>query len=302
MIRIKRILCPIDFSDTSRHALDHAVAVAIWYDAHISALHVHRVPPPMIGIGPYVEPITPMPLTDAERDRLAGDVRTFVAPARDAGASIDVLIEEHLNIAHAIVERAASLNADLVAMGTHGSSGFARWVLGSVAEKVLRTAAVPVLTVPPRAADALRPPGDIRRIICPVDFSTSSAAALRYAASLAAAADARLTVVHVVDVGADAPEPPVQELFQYRDRLFEHAGRALKDSITPAIHAMCAVDELVFVGRPYREILRLAHEQQADLIVMGVHGRGALDLMFFGSTTQHVVRQSGCPVLTVRTG
>jgi nucleotide-binding universal stress UspA family protein len=53
-------------------------------------------------------------------------------------------------------------------------------------------------------------------------------------------------------------------------------------------------------GKPYREILRVAAEQQSDLIVIGIHGRGAADRLFFGSTTQHVVRQATCPVLTLR--
>ena len=55
-------------------------------------------------------------------------------------------------------------------------------------------------------------------------------------------------------------------------------------------------------GKPYREILRVAAERDADLIVIGLHGRSAADLMFYGSTTQHVVRQAACPVLTLRRG
>ena len=53
-------------------------------------------------------------------------------------------------------------------------------------------------------------------------------------------------------------------------------------------------------GRPWREVLRVADEQESDLIAIGVQGRGAADLMFFGSTTQHVVREASCPVLTLR--
>ncbi len=55
-------------------------------------------------------------------------------------------------------------------------------------------------------------------------------------------------------------------------------------------------------GTPYREVLRVAAEQQSDLIVIGIHGRSATDLLFFGSTAQHVVRQATCPVLTLRRG
>jgi nucleotide-binding universal stress UspA family protein len=55
-------------------------------------------------------------------------------------------------------------------------------------------------------------------------------------------------------------------------------------------------------GRAYRQILKVAAQQHASLIVMGVQGRGAVDMWFFGSTTNHVVRQATCPVLTLRTG
>jgi nucleotide-binding universal stress UspA family protein len=59
-------------------------------------------------------------------------------------------------------------------------------------------------------------------------------------------------------------------------------------------------DEVVATGKPYREILKLADTSGASLIVMGIHGRNPLERLFFGSTTLHVLRQAGCPVLTVR--
>ena len=65
--------------------------------------------------------------------------------------------------------------------------------------------------------------------------------------------------------------------------------------------AWCEVKERVVAGKPYREILRIAAEEKADLIVMGAHARGALGRMVFGSTSSHVVREASCPVLTVRT-
>ena len=60
------------------------------------------------------------------------------------------------------------------------------------------------------------------------------------------------------------------------------------------------VESLMTHGKPWREVLRVAAERESDLIVMGVQGRGAADLLFFGSTTQHVVREAPCPVLTLR--
>ena len=66
------------------------------------------------------------------------------------------------------------------------------------------------------------------------------------------------------------------------------------------VRGLLTVDTVLGAGKPYREILRVADEHSADLIVVGVHGRGAIDRMLFGSTTQHLVRQASCPVLTIR--
>jgi nucleotide-binding universal stress UspA family protein len=83
--------------------------------------------------------------------------------------------------------------------------------------------------------------------------------------------------------------------------LAEEDRRArLKDAIPDSVRAYCAVDTVLTTGKPYREVLRVASEQKGDLIVIGIHGRGAADLLFFGSTAQHVVRQATCPVLTLR--
>jgi nucleotide-binding universal stress UspA family protein len=83
--------------------------------------------------------------------------------------------------------------------------------------------------------------------------------------------------------------------------LAEEEGRArLADAVPSQVRGSTIVDTVLAAGKPYREILRVAAEHRADLLVVGVHGRGALDRMFFGSTTQHLVRQASCPVLTLR--
>jgi nucleotide-binding universal stress UspA family protein len=76
----------------------------------------------------------------------------------------------------------------------------------------------------------------------------------------------------------------------------------LKEAIPEAARAYCTIDVSLPTGTPYREILRVAEERKADLLVIGIHGRGAVDRMLFGSTAQHLVRQASCPVLTLRKG
>jgi nucleotide-binding universal stress UspA family protein len=197
MIEIRRILCPVDFSEHSRRALDHAIAIARWYESTVTALHVFSAAPvAAYGPGPMV--FEPIVLTPVDRDQLLADTRRFVEAESAPGITIETLVREG-NAAAEILDQAASMNADLLVIGTHGRSGLDRILLGSVAEKVLRKASCPVLTVPKRLPDAV-PAGPIlyKRILCPVDFSDCSLHALEYALSMAQEADAQLIVLHVV--------------------------------------------------------------------------------------------------------
>ena len=197
MIDIRRILCPIDFSDYSRRALDHAIAIARWYGSTVTALHVFS-PTPVAAYGTSPEVFAPIVLTAVDRDQLLADTKAFVAAEAAPGITIEAVVREGTTAAE-ILDQASDMNADLLVMGTHGRSGFERLLLGSVAEKVLRKASCPVLTVPRRLPDAV-PAGPVifKRILCPVDFSDSSLLALKYAKSMAQEADGRLTVLHVL--------------------------------------------------------------------------------------------------------
>jgi nucleotide-binding universal stress UspA family protein len=218
---------------------------------------------------------------------------------------IDVSIREG-DAVREILEQADAMQADLLVVGTHGRTGFERLVLGSVAEKVLRKAVCPVLSVPPRSDEA-RP--IFKRILCPVDFSECSMRALEYAVSMAKEADAHLTVLHVMRYDLDeAPEMYETVMSdrslgvaEFRARCEASARQRLDDAIPDDARAYCSVDSMTSSGQPYRAILRVAAELQSDLIVMGVRGRGRADLAFLGSATQHVLRSAACPVLTLRT-
>jgi CPA2 family monovalent cation:H+ antiporter-2 len=296
MRNIQQILCPIDLSDASHHALDHARALAQWYKAKITALHVCNpiVMPPMefVAAGAMSPPV----LTDDERANARQDVLEFIGGERD---DISVVIESG-QAAPGILKVAADLPADVIVIGTHGIGGFEHLLLGSVTEKVLRKTACPVLTVPPRARMTSRLP--FKRVLCPVDFSDSSLAALELALSLAQEGDAELTILHVFEHSADeeplanrpivAPEYPREVEAEFTARLQALVPQNAGDSCRPRARTGH--------GKPYREILGIATEDRADLIVMGVHGRNALDLMLFGSTTNQVVRRATCPVLTLR--
>ncbi|MDP1571007.1 MAG: universal stress protein [Vicinamibacterales bacterium] len=309
MIEIRRILCPIDFSDYSRRALDHAVAIARWYGSTITVLHVCSTTPvaayapgaPTPGVGSIV-------LTEADRRELLAEMTRFIEAESAPGIPVEAMIREGAAAAE-ILSQATDLKADLLVMGTHGRSGFERLLLGSITEKVLRKASCPVLTVPRRHPDAVpAAPVLFKEILCAVDFSAPSMQALTYAMSLAQEADARLTVVHVMTSGLDdTPElydtmisDSRLSLADYRQRHEDSARERLRQAIPEAVGSYCRVETMMIRGKPGPAILRIAGERQTDVIVIGIQGRGAADLMFLGSTTHHVVRAASCPVLTLR--
>ena len=282
MVNITRILCPVDFSDTSNQALAQALVIAGWYGATVTVLHVRPD-------GDVMEPI--------ERLSREDELACLTAGAPDV--AVTALFETG-QVVTTIVDGAANLGADLIVMGSHGTNGFERLLLGSVTDEVLRKAGCPVLVVPPSADATSRLP--FKHLLCPVDFSPASRTGLALACSMAQEADADLTLLHVLDL------PPENELittgpFAYpecREQRERDAHIALKWLIPNDLRMSRPPATLVTLGKPYREILRIAAEQSVDLIVSGVHGRNTWDLLIFGSTTNQVIRRATCPVLSVR--
>ena len=304
MISFPRILCPIDFSDNSRHALRHAIATARWYESRLSVLHVLPFVP-AINVIPSLAaaPAHQIQLAAADRQQFDRAARQFVHDALPGDVPIDVIVNDAPDVRREILERARTLHADLLVMGTHGRSGFDRLLLGSTAETVLRKATCPVMVVPPHAVEPVAA-GDVTfdRILCAVDFSDCSVAALTYALSMAEEADARLTVLNVLGQNPDRAEDPASAAAE-ADAIGAAADRhlrRLRALIPPSVLPYCTVDTAVSEGPVWRAILETADGRASDLIVMGVHGRGAVDLALFGSNTHQVIRGATCPVLTVR--
>jgi nucleotide-binding universal stress UspA family protein len=301
MVRINTILCPIDFSDFSRHAFDRAVAIAKGVGASVTALHV--APFREAPIYPYQESraVEAFLLSAGDRDMLTTELKRFLALDAPLDVPVTCEVVDAPNVHHEILAQADRLRADLIVMGTHGRSGFQRLFLGSVTEKVLRTARPPVLIVG-AATDAV-PARDFsfKRILCAVDFSACSLAALRYAATLAEPSGAKLTALYVMEWPPLAPDPllgPPTDLTGYR-MAAEAAGRERLHKVVAEL-PLQSVEEIVGAGKPHHEIMRLAEQRESDLIVLGIHGRNPVGRMLFGSTAEPVVRRATCPVLTVR--
>jgi nucleotide-binding universal stress UspA family protein len=290
-MKLARILCPTDFSETSAHAVAEAVTIAGYYHARLTALHV------VSRVEPSFEELS--------LDGLRQETAAFFDAATKNGIPLDVLVDVGQPADH-ILDRASTLPADLIVMGTHGASGFEHLVLGSVTEKVVRKARSPVLTVPPHAEG--RSPLPFTRLLCAVDFSDASLSAVESALSLARESGACLTLLHVLEWPWHEPPPPAIDelpaaqaaaLAEFRRYLEESALKRL-ESLVPDSDPVSRVTTRLRNGKPHVQILDVAAGEHSDLIVIGVHGRNALDEVLFGSTTNQIVRRAACPVLTLR--
>ena len=207
-MHIKCILCPTDFSEASDHAVDQATTIARYYRSRIAALHVLSpfalTAPGLSGVGPDIR-------SEELRRQAARQFSLATAQAIDVDVFVDIG-----QPTSTILERASTLPADLIVIGTHGTSGFQRLMLGSVTEKVLRKATCPVLTVAPRTETHARVP--FERLLCGVDFSDASLTAVRAALSLAQESGATLTLLHVLEWPWEEPPPPTW------DELPGHSG------------------------------------------------------------------------------
>lgn len=303
MIAIRRILCPIDFSDFSRHALDHAVAIARRYESTLTLLHVYPLMP-SLAYAPGTPVLPVFVPTPDDFEALRASMKRFADT--EAGSSVPMQFDVgEGDAASGILDRARALPSDLIVMGTHGRSGFERLLLGSVTEKVIHKAPCPVLTVPPPMADAVpASPVLFRRILCGIDFSDASLRALEYALSLTQDADAQLTLVHVVEVSATPAveargdiEAPA--LGAYVAAAAHARAEQLQQLVPEGGTSHARIETVLAIGSAHREILRVAGERSSDIIVLGAHGVGVSQMMF-GSAAHQIVRQATCPVLTVR--
>ncbi|WIV68245.1 universal stress protein [Natrialbaceae archaeon AArc-T1-2] len=175
-------------------------------------------------------------------------------------------------------------------MGTHGAAHPDRRVLGSVAERTIRTAPVPVVTVNEGAALA----STFDTILVPTDGSDGAMAAAAHAVDIAAAVDVSVHVVHVV------PSTVVDDLSGTASDLEERGRQALEAVVDVARESNVApVEASLLTGVPHRAITDFVGSHDVDLVVMGTHGRSGVSRHFLGSVTERVLRRVDVPVVAV---
>jgi nucleotide-binding universal stress UspA family protein len=292
MPQIQSVLCPIDFSEFSVNAYQYAESLAWHYKAKLLLQHVLYSLKPLDFWNIYpesYEEICRKCRADIEQklqDFARQHTRTEIHP---------LFFAQDGSVTDLILSLAEAYAVNLIVMGTHGLRGVDRLMLGSVTERVLRSARCPVLAVRKPAHHAVSTPADsgpihLKKILLCMDFSDHAHRASEYALSMAKEYGAELTLLHVREHFPNSAE-------------LESATTEIQKQLEQAVPAGqregCRVNSRVRIGKAYEQIIQLAVEAQTDLVIMGVRGRGALDTALFGSTTYRVMQLGPCPVLAV---
>jgi nucleotide-binding universal stress UspA family protein len=287
MVQIQKILCPVDFYPASERAVDYAVTLAKNYEARLTLLHVVA---PIIPTA-YGVRVDLKSLVEALREESTRKLQQLSKKAESANVPVEYVVRTG-DIHQEIQRVVRSAKIDFVVMGTHGRRGIERWVLGSVAEQLLRSIKVPLLTIGRTRKPETAPPA-IRRILVTTDFSEGTSEAAAFAFSIAQECQAQISILHVIgEIGADTSE-------KYRDILIKKMGDQLDKLIPDEARVWCDVKTRVEAGLPFKVILKALEKENVDLLAMNVHGKRRLDQSLLDSTAERVVRAAPCPVLMI---
>lgn len=290
------ILIPTDGSDQAARAARHGLALARAFDATVhvlSATDVARAAGPFDAGG----------VDESFRARLEAEADDAIAAVESVAGdvSLETTVAEG-EPGDAIVEYVADRGVDLVVMGTHGRRGVRRFVVGSVAEHVVRHSPVPVVTArnPAESGTDADATPTYDRILVPTDGSDPATLAVEHAVAVADAVDATIHALGVVDLGAIAAGSGVMVTDELRDSLLDRAENAVATVEKQASDADVEVVTAVHEGYPAGAVLDYVDSEEVDLVAMGTHGRSGISRFLLGSTAERVVRRADVPVLTVR--
>jgi nucleotide-binding universal stress UspA family protein len=291
-IALKNILFLTDFSEPSQAALPFAVAMAREFGATIHALHV-LIPEPYVYS--YATPAAVGMAIEAQEDGAEAEMQRVGAQIGDLPHNVTVL--RAMGVWPALEQAIADCSADVIVLGTHGRTGAAKLLLGSVAEEIVRRSPIPVLTIGPWARHGAHNAAQFHRVLLATDFGPAALAAAPYAISFAEEHQARLTVLNVIherplDLGVARVEPSVANV------MYE-----LHEIVPEDAELWCRPEAVVEYGEPGACILEAAKKRDADLIVLGVRnaeGRLGAATHLERAVAHKVVAHATCPVLTVR--
>ncbi len=297
-IQLKSILCTTDFSDFSNYAVPYAIRLTKAFRAKLYVCHVIDVTPIAAYDGAVVQWVDQQKaVTEYAQDqlnRLVGETSLDVEQVVILGHPVDD-----------ITRLAREKEIDIVIAATHGRSGLKRMVLGSVTERLVQSLPCPLLSI--RSPEKELPAAldmeiEMKKILVGCDFSADSLLAFEYALSLAQEFQSELHLAHVI-------EPPIyKHLFKQDMKPSEALRESIREPLDAMLNKMVPEEAqhwrqhktALLAGQPHEELTRYARLNGMDLIVLGIRGHGLVETLLVGSTTDRVIRQAQCPVLSVR--
>lgn len=297
MIKIKKVLCPVDFSKCSRVALENAIELAKKAKGELHLFHAilmyeddsykpdDRLPDNIVSYE-LIQEISNQKLQNIASDHHIDGFKIVTASSRAFSAA-----EEILNYAE-------DNQIDLIIMGTHGRTAISHLLLGSVAERVIRLARCPVMTFRKDAKKLVV----YKKILVPIDFSDHSKLALRYALALADFYNSEITIFHSFEQQLH-PSFYVSgktSLFEIDSELRQRASDAMIKFRSDFKKSDIVTNYVLAEGPAYHKIVEYAKKENFDLLVIATHGLRGLEHFVIGSTTEKVIRHSEIPVLTVK--
>jgi len=297
-MQIKSIICTTDLSDLSNHGVFYGIALAKELGAKLYVCHVIDLTYTAtyeVAVSYSIEQQNRMVNYAHEHlQRLIGEESLDWEPLIIIGHAAN-------EIARIAEEKAVTLAIS----ASHGRSGLKRLMLGSVAERLMRTLPCPLLVVRSTEQDILAPEDQeikFQRILVGCDFSSDSSLAFQFGLSLAQEFQSELHLAHVI-------EPPIyKDLLRPAREQGEKIQQDLRDQLNEKLAGMvpedarewCKPKITLLGGQPHEELTKYAVVNDLDLIVLGVRGQSLVEKLFVGSTTDRVVRRAPCPVLSVR--
>jgi nucleotide-binding universal stress UspA family protein len=301
----EKILCPVYFDETSPIALEYAHYFARQNDGTVYLMHA--VPTDELHLLRKVYRAAEHGGADIEEaTRVAREQLENLAREHLHGARYEVVTVRNSDSAKAILETEEKTAADLVVMATHGRTGVAHLVLGSVAEKVVRESKRPVFTT--RRGEALSGAKPFQKILVPVDIADPTNASLACARQIAEQSGGMVYPLHIVPT--DETELLLHDVYEAREDKTSHkvntvvaekvARQKLADLAEKQLAGMRYKPLLHVSGDPSKTILDVEATVGADLIVMTTHGTSGFFHLLLGSITEKMMREANCPVLAFR--
>ncbi|MDL2226954.1 universal stress protein [Deltaproteobacteria bacterium OttesenSCG-928-M10] len=295
MFKLNAVVCATDLSEGSNKALPIAAQMAKLHGAKLIVAHIIDLP----AVTPYGETmVDPQELRSRVEQSAKAQVTDILAHCEE--------VEWELNIAigypaKEIIQIVEDSQADLMVAATHTRSGIERLLLGSVSRKLMHTLNIPFLIVPgAMPQEQLERPVESVLIAC--DFSPDSANAVRWGIDFAQAFKAKLTMATVIENTqlSQLLKLDPQKEHGMAEKLQADLHKKLLETVPDEERISVNPETVVLAGQPHEELNKYAILNHIDIIVMGVHGRGLIENLLVGSTTDRLVRLGQFPVMAVR--